>query len=204
MKPQHFAKLPPRARTTPYLAEYIKGWHSVTTESNQQRQIWEDRYKLDRAIRLKYDLPDHYDIEPELFVNPLPASHARHHHRQLQRGEHAAERRANRHKRRAKDYMPSRSSLALFELANDVDMDETELERLRLEEQNAELQRLTNAAAAEVGYIYFVGEMGLLELWRDDFERSNLYLVQRRFENGMHHIGHIEEDLVQTEGRMSL
>lgn len=192
---------PPTAGSPSYLADFIKSWRSMRAVSDEQRRIWEGRYKLDRAIRRKYDLPDDYEIEPELFANPLPASHARYHHRQTQNGEHAAKRRANRYKRRAEGYRPSRSSLALSELANDVEMDEVELEKLRLEEEAAELRRLADVVATEVGYLYFVGEMGLLERWRDDFETSNLDLIQRQTENGMY-VGHMDEEHVRTEEEM--
>ncbi|KAF3047184.1 hypothetical protein E8E12_011579 [Didymella heteroderae] len=175
----------PRANQPSCIAGLIKSWRSMRAVSDEQRRIWEDRYKLDRAIRRKYDLPDDYEIEAELFENPIPASHARYHHRQLQNGEHAAERRAKRHKRRTEDYRPCRSSLALSELVDDVNTDEAGLESLRLEEEAAELRRLAGVVATEVGYLYFVGEIGLLERWRDDVERSNLDLIQRQTENGV-------------------
>ncbi|KAJ4370060.1 hypothetical protein N0V86_008795 [Didymella sp. IMI 355093] len=192
----------PRASQPSSLAGLIKTWRSMRAVSDEQRRIWEDRYKLDRAIRRKYDLPDDYDIEPELFANPLPASHARYHHRQLQYGEHAGERRTNRHKRRAEGYRPSRSSLALSELVNEVEMDEAEVERLRLEEQAAGLRRLADVMATEVGYLYFVGEMGLLERWRDEFEVSNLELIQRQTEDGLY-VGWVGEEHVEAEGDMA-
>jgi len=148
--------------------------------SDEQRQFWEDRYRLEQAIRRKYDLPDEYVVEPELFESPIPASHARYHYRQILTDRHAAERRANRHKRRAEGFRPSRSFLALSEIVNDMEMDEAELEKLRQEEDAAELRRVADVVATEVGYLYFVGELGLLERWKDDFEASNLDLVQRQ------------------------
>lgn len=186
-----------RARQPSYLADLIKSWRSMRTVSDEQRRIWEDRCKLDRAIRRKYDLPDDYELEPEILAHPLPASHARYHHRQIQNHEHAAERRVNRHKRSAEDYKPSRSSLALSELANDVKVDGAELERLRLEGEAAELRRLAGVTATEVGYLYFVGETDLLERWRDDLEISNLELIQRQIENGMS-VGRMDEEHVET------
>lgn len=186
-RPLTTTRRPPqaRARQASYLADFIKSWRSMRTVSDTQRRIWEDRCKLDRAIRRKYDLPDDYELGSEILAHPLPASHARYHHRQIQNNEHATERRANRHKRRAEDYKPSRSSLALSELANDVKVDEAELKRLRLEEEAAELRRLADVTATEVGYLYFVGEMNLLERWRDDLEISSLDLIHRQTENGM-------------------
>ncbi|KAF1927797.1 uncharacterized protein M421DRAFT_64423 [Didymella exigua CBS 183.55] len=197
-KTPRLAQAQPRASKRSYLAEFIKSWRSMRTVSDEQRRVWEDRLKLDRVIRQKYDLPDDYEIEAELFENPLPASHARHHHRQLQNGEHAAERRAKRLKRRAEGYRPCRSLLALSEILKDKEMDAAELEELRLEEEAVKLQRLVDVAATEVGFLYFVGEMGLLERWRAEFECSSVDLIQRRSENGVY-IGYIEDEHVAAE-----
>lgn len=189
---------PPQSETkqTSYLAEFIQSWRSMRTVSDEERRSREDRYKLDRAIRRKYDLPDDYELEEEMLAIPLPAPHAKHLHRQMQNSEHAAERRANRHKRRAEDYRSCRSSLALSELAREVEVDEAELERLRLEAEAAELRRLVSVVASEVGYLYFVGEMGLLERWKEEFRVSDLDLIQRQMENGVY-VGH--EDEVEGE-----
>lgn len=121
-------------------------------------------------------------MEPELFKNPIPASHDRYLQRQLLGGKNAAGRRANRYKRRTEGLWSSRSSLALSELVNDVDLDEGELDRLKHEQEAAELQQLANVAATEVGPFYFMGELGLLERWSDDFEASILDLIQRQTE----------------------
>jgi hypothetical protein len=190
-----------QAKKPSYLADLIKSWRSMKTLSDEQRRAWEDRFKLEQAIRRKYDLPENYEVEPELFESPIPASHARYHHRQLLTGRHAAERRANRHKRRAEGFRPSRSSLALSELINDIEMDEVELRKLRQEEEAAELRRLADVVATEVGYLYFVGQLGLLERWRDAFETSNLDLIQRQTENGVY-VGYVGEEHVETEEEM--
>jgi hypothetical protein len=141
-------------------------------------------------------------VEPQLFQSPIPASHARYHHRQLQTDRHAAEQRANRLKRRTAGSRPSRSTLALSELANEMEMDEAELEKLRRDEEAVEL-RLTDAVATEVGYLYLVGELGLQERWRDDFEASNLDLVQTQTENGVY-VEHVEDEHVEIEQEREL
>lgn len=191
----------PQTKKPSYLANLIKSWRSMKVLSDEQRRLWEERNMLEQAIRRKYDLPEDYEVEHELFESPIPASHARYHHRQFLNGKYAAERRANRYKRRAEDYKPSRSSLALSELVNDVDLDKAGLERLKQEQEAAELQRLADVTATEVGYLYFVGELGLLERWRDDFEASNLDLIQRQTENGVY-VGHVEEELIEADDEM--
>jgi hypothetical protein len=170
--------------------------------SDEQRRAWEDHYRLEQAIRGNHDLSDEYVVEPQLFQSPIPASHARYHHRQLQTDRHAAEQRANRLKRRTAGSRPSRSTLALSELANEMEMDEAELEKLRRDEEAVEL-RLTDAVATEVGYLYLVGELGLQERWRDDFEASNLDLVQTQTENGVY-VEHVEDEHVEIEQEREL
>ena len=191
----------PQAKKPSYLADLIKSWRSMKALSDEQRHAWEDRYRLEQAIRRKYDLSDEYVVEPELFGSPMPASHARYHHRQLLTGRHAAEQRVNRLKRRTEGFRPSRSSLALSELVNEMEMDEAGLEKLRRDEEAAELRRLADVVATEVGYLYFVGELGLQECWRDDFEASNLDLVQRQTENGAY-VGYVEDERDETEQEM--
>lgn len=193
----------PQARTPSHLADSIKSWRSMKALSDEQNRVWEDRHRLERAIRQKYDLPDEYVVDPELFESPIPASHARHHYRQLLTGRHAAERRAIRRKRRAEGFRPSRSLLAISELVNDVEMDEAEREKMRQEEEAVALRRITDVVATEVGYLYFVGELGLLERWRDDFEASDLDLVQRQTDNSVY-VGHVEEEHVGIEVEMEL
>lgn len=166
--------------------------------SDMNKQAWEDRCKTERAVRRKYDLLDDFEIEAEFFTVPISASHARHHHIQIQNNHHASERRANRHKRRAEGYKSSRSSLALSELAEDVTMDEKEAERLKLAEKDAEIQRLANVIATEVGYLYFVGDVDDFDGWRYDVERSNMALIYRKVQSDVA-MGRLDEDGAETE-----
>jgi hypothetical protein len=168
--------------------------------SGVHRRAWEERCKLDRAVRRKYGLDDDYEIEPELLVHPIPASHARHHYRQVQAGQHAGERRANRRKRRAKDYKPSHSSLALSVLAEDITLNDEEAEKLRLMEEEAELRRLANIVATEVGYLYFVGDLECAKDWSDDIEQSNMSLIYKKAETDTD-MGQLDEDRFETKKR---
>ncbi|KAF9692724.1 hypothetical protein EKO04_009077 [Ascochyta lentis] len=170
----------PKAKCPSYLREFIQSCRKATTVSEVHRRAWEERCKTERAVRRKYDLPDDFDIDPEFFANPISASHARHHHRQIKDGQQAAERRANRYKRRTEGYRHSRSSLALSELAGDVD--NTNVEALKSVEAEAELQHLASVEASEVGYLYFVGDVDGFEDWMDDVEQSNMCLVYRKSE----------------------
>ncbi|KAF2628482.1 hypothetical protein BU25DRAFT_467143 [Macroventuria anomochaeta] len=186
------------ARRPSHLRDFMQSYPSMRTVSDAHWRTWEDRCKINRAVRRKYDLPDDFDIDPEFFAHPILASYARYHHRQIQDGQHAGKRRANRHKRRAEDYRPSRSSLALPNLAEDVPTDEADGEKPRLAEEAAELRRLTDVVATEVGYLYFVGEDDLLERWSDDVEQSDLSLIYRKVEPGMD-MGQLDEDHVKTK-----
>jgi hypothetical protein len=83
-----------------------------------------------------------------------------------------------------------------------MEMDEAELEKLRRDEEAVEL-RLTDAVATEVGYLYLVGELGLQERFGDDFEASNLDLVQTQTENGVY-VEHVEDEHVEIEQEREL
>ena len=181
-----------------YLRDLIQSYWNTRTVSDVQRRAWEDHCKIDRAVRRKYDLPEDFDIDTEFLTIPIPASHARYHHRQTRDGLYAGERRAKRHKRRAEDYKPSRSSLALSTSAEDVRVDDMELEKMRVAEEAAELRRLTNVVATEVGYLYLIGDVDLLGKWRDDVKQSNLSLIYRKSETGMG-MGYVAENLVETQ-----
>ncbi|KAF1349350.1 hypothetical protein EJ07DRAFT_68636, partial [Lizonia empirigonia] len=169
----------PKGKRPSYLRDLIRSYRKMTSVSDMHRREWGDRCKTERAVRRKYDLPENFEIDSEFFANPIPASHARHHHRQLQDRQYLGQRRTNRYMRRVEGYKPCRSPLALTELAVDVMLDELEVERLRLAEADAELQPLANVAATEVGYLYLVGDNDGLEDWRYDVERSNMSLVFR-------------------------
>ena len=150
--------------------------------SGVHRRAWEERCKLDRAVRRKHGLDDDHEIEPELLVHPIPASHAKYHHRQVQAGQHASERRANRHKRHAENHKPSHSSLALSVLAEDMILNDAEAEKLRLMEEEAELRRLANIVATEVGYLYLVGNLDYPNDWSGNIKRSNMSLIYKKAE----------------------
>ncbi|KAH6625242.1 hypothetical protein C7974DRAFT_376785 [Boeremia exigua] len=173
---------PPEAQSKhpSYLRDLIQSYRSLRTVSDIHRRSWENHCKIDRAVRRKYDLDDDFDIHPGFLALPIPASHARYHHTQTQNDLFAGERRANRLKRRKENYKPSRSSLALSELADAVDLSETELDKLRLAEEVAKLQRLTNVVATEVGFLYLVGDTDLFKKWKADVEQSNLSLIYRK------------------------
>ncbi|KAJ4322957.1 hypothetical protein N0V94_002112 [Neodidymelliopsis sp. IMI 364377] len=165
---------------------YVQTFRAARDESDSYNEARENRCKTERAVRRKYDLPEDFDIDPEFWTNPIPASHASYYHKQTQNSRHAGERRVNRQKRRAETYKPSRSSLVLSELADDIKIDEMEVERSRLAEEAEEAQRQMDIVAAEVGYLYFVGDTGRSEAVEYEVERSNRGLVYRRAEVDVH------------------
>ena len=69
---------------------------------------------------------------------------------------------------------------------------------MRVAEEAAELRRLTNVVATEVGYLYLIGDVDLLGKWRDDVKQSNLSLIYRKSETGMG-MGYVAENLVETQ-----
>ncbi|UPX17436.1 uncharacterized protein EKO05_0007790 [Ascochyta rabiei] len=71
-------------------------------------------------------------------------------------------------------------------------MDGTDVEKLKLAEDKAELQWMAGVVASEVGYLYFVGDVDGFEDWMDDVEQSNLSLIYRKVETG-------EEESVESE-----
>lgn len=180
-------KRPSRSQPKPpsELKNFISSFRNMRKTADAQREHWENRRKLDMAIRRKYDLQDEFDLDPDFLSSPLPASHARSHHQHTQDDLFASERRAKRYKRRAEGYRLSRSSLGLSELAEDIVLDEAELKNMRRAEESAELRRLTDNVATEVGYLYFVGAVGMLEKWTDDTEKSNLSLIYRQYDMDM-------------------
>lgn len=173
----------PKVKRSSYLRTFVQNDRIARTISDAHRRAWEDCCKTERAVRRKYDLPDHFDIDPEFWANPIPASHARHHYQQTQRGQHSIERRANRTKRQVEGYKPCHSSLAHSELAEDIEVDNMEIQRSTLAEEAAELQRLASVVATEVGYLYFLGAVDGVEDWRYDVEQSKRDMVYRRLEN---------------------
>lgn len=188
----------PHLRPSSELSEFIRSYRDMRNVTDTQRQQWEDRCKLDTAIRKKYDLSDEFDIDTEFLSLPLPASHAKFHYQRSRDDLFAAERRANRYERRAKDYKPSRSSLTVSELAEDIILGDDEVEILRLADEAADLQRRINMVATEVGYLYFVGPVGMLEAWRDDVDKSKVSLVYRRYDMDME-MGQLDEDCEMAE-----
>ncbi|KAJ8115885.1 hypothetical protein OPT61_g2575 [Boeremia exigua] len=189
----------PQLKRPSYLRNFIRSCRDVRAASSGQRRAWEDHWKIDRAVRQKYVLDEDFDMDQEFLTLPLPASHARNHHRQIQDDLNAARRRANRQKRRAEDYKPSRSSLALSELSEDLVLDDTELEKLKLAEGAEKLKRLMRVVATQVGYLYLIGDVGLLDRWKDDVEQSDQSLIYQKQETGME-MEQLDEDHIMSEG----
>ena len=82
----------------------------------------------------------------------------------------------------------------MVELTGDTSLNETELEKMRLAEEAAELQRLTKIAAPEVGYLYFVGDADLHKRWMDDVKQSNLSLIYREYGKDLE-VGQLDENM---------
>lgn len=183
-----------------YLRGCIQGYREMTSALDVQKRACEERFKTERVLRRKYGLTDDFEIAAEFFANPIPASHAHYHYRQIQDGQHSGARRANRYKRRAEGYRPARSSLAMSELARDVTTDNADLERMNLAAEDAELQRLARTVATEVGYLYFVGEANCSKEWRREIEQSNKSLVFRKDEWDVEMVELDQEQILREGG----
>ena len=61
-------------------------------------------------------------------------------------------------------------------------LNDAEAEKLRLMEEEAELRRLANIVATEVGYLYLVGNLDYPNDWSGDIKRSNMSLIYKKAE----------------------
>ncbi|OSS51285.1 hypothetical protein B5807_03324 [Epicoccum nigrum] len=77
------------------------------------------------------------------------------------------------------NYRPAQSPLLSSNLAEDVQVNERELEEPRKAEELKEMRKQTDIVAKEVGYLYFVGSAGLMERWEEELHESNMFLIHR-------------------------
>jgi hypothetical protein len=75
---------------------------------------------------------------------------------------------------------PPRSSLSYSEHTDEVKLDEKLLEEMLKREEMEIFERQTRKVGEEVGYLYFVGGIDGLRIWREDFMRSDRQLVFRK------------------------
>jgi hypothetical protein len=85
-------------------------------------------------------------------------------------------------------------------LAEDITLNDEEAEKLRLMEEEAELRRLANIVATEVGYLYLVGDLECAKDWSDDIEQSNMSLIYKKAETDTD-MGQLDEDRFETKKR---
>jgi hypothetical protein len=153
----------------------IQAFRTAMAASDTHRRVWETRNKTESAVRRKHGLGEEDQFEPEFWDSPISA------HLSLQNLQHT---KANERMiaRRARGGTPlatlPRSSLSYSKHIDEVEVDESLQQRISRIEESIRIQRASEKVGKEVGYLYFVGEVGLFD-WREDFMNSDRHLVYR-------------------------
>lgn len=176
---QHRKHAKPRRRPaqgSPELLQIIANLRSQTKETLALREAWKARNKTEAAVRRKHGLGPDFEIAAAFWDWPIPGFFSWRQYRCIKEQGRMAERRARGNTARPR---PPRSSLSYSETSDDVPFEPGFIETLKQREEREEQERQARKVAGEVGYLYFVGCHGALDLWRDDFERSDRDLVVR-------------------------
>lgn len=160
------------------LRQIIQTVRRSVQENKQLQLAWEIRQKNEAAIRRKHGLGDCY-IAADFWKEPISGCFSRRAHQNQKDQIRMAERRARGGTARPR--LP-RSSLSYSETTEDLNVETGFEETLKQKEDREEWERLVKKAAGEIGYLYFVGGgfgVDRLAMWREDFDKSNPYLVER-------------------------
>jgi hypothetical protein len=158
------------------LRPMIQQFRKVMADTDAQRQAWETRYRTESAVRRKYSLGEGCHFDPEFWDEPVSAPLSRKVYQEARDYQRMAERRARGNAPRPR---PPRSSLSHSEHTDEVRLDEKLLEEMLKREEIEILERQARKVGEEVGYLYFVGGVDGLCIWREDFLRSYRQLVFR-------------------------
>jgi hypothetical protein len=167
--PKKYSKVPSKIRPT------IQTFRTAMAASDTYRQVWEARNKTESAVRRKHGLSEQDQFDPEFWDSPISA------HLSLQNLQHT---KANERMiaRRARGGTPlstlPRSSLSYSKHIDEVEVDESLQQRMSCIEESDRMQRAAEKIGKEVGYLYFVGEVGLVD-WTEEFQKSDRHLVYR-------------------------
>ena len=74
---------------------------------------------------------------------------------------------------------PPRSSLSNSRSSTEIEVDREWVEKMLQDELREELEREALRVREEVGYLYFVGPVHVVEGWKDDYLQGNGQLVVR-------------------------
>jgi len=175
-RPRHCGPAKPEEGNTELL-RIVSHVRQETRERNALREAWNARNKTEAAVRRKHGLGPDFEIAAAFWDWPIPGFFSWRNHRNIKEQGRMAERRARGNTTRPR---PPRSSLSYSETPEQVQLEPDFMETLKQREEREELERQTKKVACEVGYLYFVGGgINGLELWQEDFERSDKELVVR-------------------------
>ena len=158
------------------LRTIIQNLRASMYAADAHRRTWETRRKTESAVRRKYYLGNDLHIEPDFWDSPISGLLSFRTFQQIQDNQRMAARRARGNTLRPK---PPRSSLSHSRLSEDLQVDENWAEILRGKEELEKLEKEASKVGEEVGYLYFVGLMDGMELWKEDYLRSDKQLVIR-------------------------
>ncbi|KAF2865453.1 hypothetical protein BDV95DRAFT_632305 [Massariosphaeria phaeospora] len=177
----------------------VRELRAALAASESEQREWYRRYETECAVRRKYDLGENSSFEPTFWDSPISSAKVRELFHEAQEIKLKNERFARGNKLRPR---PPRSSLSRCETAEEFEIDEEFKEKMRLEEEAEEAERMEREAqkvGEEVGYLYWVGCMNLVEEWKEDFLRSNHNLVWRDRMQPPEEMALSEEDTIMEE-----
>ncbi|KAF2250768.1 hypothetical protein BU26DRAFT_383317, partial [Trematosphaeria pertusa] len=179
LKRKRRSKAPVKPKGSPTMRRIIRSLRVAIAATEAEKQALQERYRTETVVRHKWRLDDETPFPADFWASPVSNVIARRTHRYLQDEKRKIERRARGNKLRQR---PPRSSLSHCESAEALRSDEDLEEKIKLREEAEEQERLERKArkvGAEVGYLYFVGEIDGLDQWKEDYLRSNHNLVSR-------------------------
>ncbi|KAJ4305672.1 hypothetical protein N0V90_001203 [Kalmusia sp. IMI 367209] len=176
-RPRHLYRpeKPVATKGSPSMRETIRQHRTALATAEAEHQQFRARWKTEIALREKHRLTRDF-ILPENFWNePISDIMTRRNYRQIQDYNRMSERRARGNTPRP---LPPRSSLSIYESAEDVEVDQD----VQAKDEKERMQSKARKIGATVGYLYFVGKSNMLEDWKEDFLRSDHTLVNRHWE----------------------
>jgi hypothetical protein len=158
------------------LRAMIQAFREAMAVSDADKQARESRLRTELAVRRKHSLGEEYHFEPDFWDSPISAHLSLQNYQHTKDSERLAARRARGGTPRPK---PPRSSLSHSMHIDELEVNESLLQRLSHIEESDRLHRLVEKVGVEVGYLYIVGAPDGLLKWRDDFLKSDRELVYR-------------------------
>lgn len=169
-KPAH------RYESSKALRQIIQSARETMLVADVCRQVWNVQHRTELAVRQKHGLGEDFQIYPGFWESPISGYISLRNHQQIQEAQRMAERKARGNTTRPR---PPPSSLSYSESLEGWDVDAGWIETQCQEEEQARVERAVRKIGEEVGYLYFVGAIDGMDMWKDDFMRSNRNLIVR-------------------------